>query len=827
MSSTGIKKSKAGSQRSLLSIQPLSFRPVMALLAGATLCSGISAAPISNPEAVHQSAIEQARHGQHGNALKQLNLLIQAYPENLLFRYDYINTLAWAGRDEEVLAQLSYIHFEQAPAYVLRAIGKSARNRQRPELAIQAYRAALKQTPNERQARLGLAMSLAEAKQLVEANQQIRSLLETDPGSIELLNALAYIKETDQDYAGAFDVYDRLLKIEPDNKGARHSRVLSLLRLGVPHEALQFARRDTDLFSPEEWNRMLGDQAAIEIRWGQQPVVDPSQRYYNTDKAIELLKSQYNNITDKTSPAYRRNRFDLIAAYRNRRYMRKAVTLYEQLRKDDIKQFPPYVQALVGDAYLSLRQPEQAITLLEKSVDKDPDNLDAQYSLYYAYLEAGRYEQSLTHIHALENSLPQWIWPPGSKEKQLNFDHLYARIISSMARAYIGKLDQAENRLNTLLTQAPDNIDAQNSLAHVSLWRGWPRLALGKYQTVLAQDSDNTEAKTGIVSALSARGNVVEAEVALESLQQQYNDHPQVKNLTREANVRKMREIWFEMTGGSSSDTTLYQGSSDLGFTAYYYDRPWHPGLRAFAYLSHLQGNFSGETATRNRGSAGLHYQQQDIVLKGRVSGGDGAAGLSFQGDWNPTDHWKGSLAIETFSEQTPLRADLAGVKARSLEIDTQYRFHESRSLGASLQYMDFDDGNQRNTLSVFGQQRLFTGLRYKLAGELYLYRQTNTIDNTAYFNPSKQNSIELNFNNEWLTYMQYEKSMRQRLKIGIGSSSQQNFDTKSTWMVSYEHYWSFSQTLSLAYGISRSRPVYDGVKESFIRGFMNLYVRF
>ncbi|MCF6235917.1 MAG: poly-beta-1,6 N-acetyl-D-glucosamine export porin PgaA [Gammaproteobacteria bacterium] len=805
-------------------------RPVIALLAGAVLYSDIStvtAAPIVNPKVVHHSAVEQARQGQHGAALKQLNSLVQAYPDNLLFRYDYINTLAWAERDEEVLAQLPHIDFEQAPTYVLRAIGKSARNRQHPNVAIQAYRAALKQTPNERQTQLGLAMSLAEAKQPVKAKKQIQSLLKTDPGSIELLKTLAYIKEVDHDYAGAFDIYDRLLVIEPNNKSIRYARVMSLLQLGVPHEALQFARRDTSLFTPEEWNRMLGDQAAIEIRWGQQRVVEPSQRYFNTDKAIELLKNQLNNITNKTSPAYLRNRFDLIAAYRNRRYMREATRLYEQLRKEGVKHFPPYVQALVGDAYLSQRQPEQAITLLEKSINKDPHNLDAQYSLYYAYLEAGRYEQSLTHIDALDNSLPQWIWPPGSKEKQLNFDKLYASTVSSMARAYTGKLGQAENRLNALLAQDPDNTGAQTSLAHVFLWRGWPRLALEKYQSVLAQDSDNTEAKTGIVSALSARGNFAESEAVLKPLQYQYSDYLQVKNLTREVNIRKMREVWLEVNGGSSSDTTLYQGSSDLGFTAYYYDRPWRLGLRSFAYLSHLQGNFSGETATRNRGGIGFHYQQQDVVLRGNVSGGDGSAGLSLQGSWNPTDHWQGSLAIETFSDETPLRADLAGVKARSLNVGTKYRFHESRSLGASIQYMDFDDGNQRNTLSVFGQQRLFTGLRYKLASELYLYHQTNSVDNAAYFNPSKQSSVELSFNNEWLTFMHYEKSMRQRFKIGIGSSSQQNFDTKPTWMVSYEHYWSFSQQLSLAYGMSRSKPVYDGVKESFIRGFMNLYIRF
>ncbi len=634
-------------------------------------------------------------------------------------------------------------------------------------------------------------------------------------------------KESEHNYAAAIAIYDRLLTIHPDHRNAKRGRIMSLLRLGAPHQALRLAGQNTGLFSPDEWQQMFGDQSAKEIRWGRLPSVDPAERYNDTDSAIQLLKKQYLKITDEASDAALRNRFDLMAAYHNRRYAHKSIKIYKQLQEKGVKSFPPYVQAIVGDAYLAMREPEKAITLLKQSLDQYPENLDAQYSLFYAYLEAGHYKKSLDHIDTFAASLPEWIWPPGSKERQLNIDRLYAQATAIMARAYVGNLGVAESELQSFAKQSPPNTDIQSSLASIHLWRGWPHRALQEYRTVLTHDPDNLDAHKGIVSALTARGDIHGSDAALKPLQTVYGDDPHVKNLVRESTIRKMREIWVEINGGSGTGTKFDRGNKDLGFAAYYYDSPLNPGLRPFAYFSRNQADFTGETVQRNRLAAGLHYQQQDIVLRGNLSAGTGSPGISLQGDWSPTDHWQGSFSMESFSEQTPLRADLGGIEAWSLGASTKYRFHESRSLGLSLQYMGFDDGNRRKTLSALGQQRLITGLRYKLDGELSLYHQTNTANEAIYFNPSTQSAIGLNLNSEWLTYRHYEKSMRQRLLINIGSSSQQDFNTEPTWTVSYEHHWSFSQQLSLGYGINRSRPVYDGIREFFTRGFMNLYIRF
>lgn len=814
----------------VLHVPRLPSRPAMVLMAGLCAVQSVVAAPVvkalSNPGAEHRSAVAQARQGEHEAALKRLAALLTAYPENPAVRYDYLSVLAWAGRDEEVLAQSSQLDFAQVPAYVLKVIGKSARNRQRPVLAITAYDVVLLRDSKDRQARLGLAMSLAEAQQPAKANAQMVRLLKAAPSSVELLEALAYVKEADGDYAAALAVYDRLLKIVPAHRSARRGRILSLLRLGVPHEAIRLARHDAEVFTPEDWQRMAGDQAAREIRWGRLPTVTPAERYRDTDSAITRLQEQYRQITDKDSAAALRNRFDLISAYRNRRLMQQATTLYEQLRERGVTPFPPYVLAVVGDAYLSLRQPQQAVVLLKQSIEGYADDLDAQYSLFYAYLEAGQYEKSLAHIDRLADSLPQWTWSPGSKERQPNLDKLYAQTVVAMARAYVDKLDIAEGRLEAQLARAPASTDTRNSLGSVYLWRGWPRLAQGEFRAVLALEPENLGARTGMVSVLAARGDDAAADAALIPLLSDYADDIHVGNLARDAEVRKMREIWLEVSGGSSS-SNIYQSSSDLAFTTYYYDKPWNPGLRPFVYMMYREADFQEQTVSRNRLAAGVSYRQRDMTLRGSISDGNGSPGISLQGNWMPTDQWRGGLSLQSFSEQTPLRADLRGVEAWSLEASTEYRFHESRSLGLSLQYMGFDDDNRRNTLTAFARQRLINGLRYKLSGEVYLYRQTNTVEGTDYFNPSRRDSAELSLSNEWLTYRHYEKSMRQRLVASVGPNRQQGFDTKLSWSLSYEHHWSFSRQFSLSYGITRAQPVYDGVQESTMRGFLNLYARF
>ncbi len=782
--------------------------------------------PSESPEMVHRAAISYARQGRYDAALERLSALVKSHPSRAAFFHDYITVLSWAGRDKQVLELSARINPEQAPGYVLYAIGKSARNQQRPETAIKIYQIALRRGTDKWQARLGLALSHAEAGNPAEARKQLKALLKKKPKSIELLEALAYLKQLDGDYAGAIAVYDRILASRPAHRAARRGRIMNLIRLGAAHEAArQASRAAPGLFTREELEQIAAHQAAAAVRWGELPVSSPAERYRTTDRAINLLQEQYAGMEEKNTVSALRNRFDLIAAYRNRYRMHEAVALYEVLRDRGVTGFPPYVQAAVGEAYLYLQQPERAAALLEQAIKGYPDNLDARYALYYAYLESGHYEKSLAYIDSLVASLPEKKWEGNGKEWRWSEDRLYAETVAAQARAYVGKLDLAERRLRELVAQAPANPSTRNALGEVALWRGWPRQAEIEHRMVLAQDPENLTARIGIVRTASSRNDVATAETALQPLLLHHAEDPHVRELRRESEVRKMRELWMSLSGGTSS--SLYQGSNELTAESYYYANPWQPGLRPFVHLLHSEANFSAQTAVRNRLAAGLHYRTRDRVLRGSISEGSGSPGISLQGDWSFTDHLRGNLSLESFSVQTPLQAELSDVEAWSVQIGTEYRFHESRSLGISFQRMGFDDGNQRHTYTAFGRQRLLNGLRYRLEGELTAYRQTNSNDRAAYFNPSRQTSFELQLANRWETWRRYDRSMHQRLLLNIGTTEQQGFGTGTIWRVGYEHHWSFSRQLSLSYGISRSRPVYDGNQEHATRGFAQLYIRF
>ncbi len=780
----------------------------------------------TTPDKEHRAAIALARSGRYDAALERLSALMEAHPSRKTFLYDYIAVLSWAGHDEKAVAPVSRIELSRTPDYVLFALGKSARNQQQPELAIKIYETILKRNSGNEEARMGLALSLAEAGNPHEAERKLKALLKRKPRSPGLLEAVAYVRQLDGNHTGAIAAYEKLLKIAPNNRTARRGRIVNLVQVGAAHQAVRLLEQESpDLFEPEEREQIIAHRNAQAIRWGELPTAHPARRHADTERAIALLQEQYEKMEDKTAPAALRNRFDLILAYRNRNHADKAVALYERLIDQGVTRFPPYVQAAAGESYLSLRQPERAIELLEPAIEKYPDDLDARYALYYAYLESGRYEKSLAYIDALADSLPAREWRPDNKEWEWSVDKLYARTIAAQARAHVGRLDVAAGRLEELLEQAPADPDVRNALASVALWRGWPRRAQTEYRIVLAQDPENLGARIGTIRAMSARGDIRMADEMLGSLLPYYEDDLHVRELLREAAVRNMREIWIGINGGSSS--SLYQGSKEITMEGYYYDHPWQSGLRPFLHLLHGEADFSGQTATRDRMAIGLHYRKRDTELRGSISNGEGTPGISLKGTREFTDHWRGTLALDSYSTEAPLQAKLHGIDAWAVQAGMEYRFHESRSLGFSTQHMGFDDGNRRNIVIAYGRQRLHTGMRYRLDGRLTLYRQTNSEKGAPYFNPSRQTSWELEFHNRWETWRRYEKSMHQRLLVMLGRNSQRGFDSESTWQIGYEHHWSFSRQLSLSYGISRARPVYDGKQEYTTRGFINLYARF
>jgi len=776
-------------------------------------------------EAEYKQLIKLARGGDYDQAIRRLAVLVKEFPRESRFLYDYITVLGWAGRDERVLEQLSGIDIDNAPAYVTDTIGKSARNQRRYDTATRIYRGALKKQPGRRQSILGLVLVLADKGDHKAAVEALQPLLELTPVPVSALEALAYIHEIRHDFTAALSAYDHILELQPGHRGARRGRILAALRLGMPHLASEMAGRDPDVLTEADRQAVKGDLAAMTIRWGRLYTVDPDERYRDTDRAIELLLQQLGVYPDKTSPAAVRTRLDLMAAYRDRRRMEEAVAIHKALDAEGID-IPGYALAAAGDAYLYLHQAWAAVPLLEAAFARQPNDIDVGMSLFYAYADSGNLDAALSHIDRLAARQPEWIRPPGASQREWNPNRLQADITAALGRAYADNLEEAQQRLIALARQAPNNTDVRKELGQIYIWRGWPRLALDEFLSVLTLGPEHVSARAGLVEATVMVGDLAAADTALAPLVERYGDETEVKRLERRRQTRQLRELWVQALGGSSSGSA--EGSDDLGYEVYLYDAPWTPALRPFIHGYYAEATYPDKNIYYDRLGVGLHYRIRNMELRGELDdGSNGDPGLALQLAWSADDFWSFRAGLDSRSDDVPLQAHGENIHGWSATLGVEHRFHEGRSLGLKLQYLGFSDGNERRILSAYGRQRLFSSPRYKLDATLYLYQQHNSDSNVPYFNPSLDRSAEITLANEWLTYRHYEKTFRQRLLIGAGRNSQQGFGTDAIWSLTYEHHWDLSERLGCSYGLSRMRSVYDGVAEFADRFFLKIYARF
>jgi biofilm PGA synthesis protein PgaA len=114
---------------------------------------------------------------------------------------------------------------------------------------------------------------------------------------------------------------------------------------------------------------------------------------------------------------------------------------------------------------------------------------------------------------------------------------------------------------------------------------------------------------------------------------------------------------------------------------------------------------------------------------------------------------------------------------------------------------------------------------RLTLTGALYASR--NSAAATPYFNPSRDFSPTLEFENEWLQWRRYTRAFRHRLVVSVGNYWQQAFGNGSVAGVRYEQEWEADDRVSVRYGIGRSRHPYDGVQTLRSYGYLHLNWRF
>lgn len=798
------------------------------VLLGAALLLASPARVCSEPDIAvrHRVAVEAARAGDFSAALTQLRALRKQAPDDPRLLYDEALVLLWSGQAPLALERVETVPPRTLPTYLLEPLAPAARDAGRPDLAAGYYAALLHREPVAPTPYLAAAMVEAERGFPQAALVRLGAVGGRWADHFDYWMALGYVRGLAGDAHGAVTAYRHAVRLDPQSKDAQRGLIVRLRQAGQPKTALQLAERwqvplDADLRRGLEHDVVVGL-----IRRSEDPDVPLAQQLAARQQALSALGAGAPGILPPLALGEsqgQRRAFDLLIALRDARRAADVVTVHTQIEAAGIDQ-PPYVLAAAADAYLMLRQPREAEALYRRIGLLEPTNYQARVGLFYALVEQNRFGEALAVIDAAERDAERAAaGEPAAPPAGPLTD---TRVTAAMGRAYADKLPAAQRRLEALPEQ--NSTTVATARGTIYRWRGWPRRALESYEQALASAPQAVDPALGRIGALLDLDRDAQAQTELAALATTHGDHPAVQAAQRDLALRQRPELTLDIGRSRSSGSTF--GSRDLSIRSTGYGSPITAHLRPLLTALRQSALFPEGWGLIERAGAGLDYRRNgwqarlDLTASWRDND---RAGVGLQlSRWLDDHVWLGGTA-EYNSADVPLRGQHAGVRGNRLQLATRYRFDERRRLGLSYDLGDYNDNNRRQAVTAFAEQRLLTTPSYRLDGRAEIYGSRNRETDVFYYSPHRDFAANVTLNNHWRTWRRYEKSFAQRFSLTGGTYHSTGRGTAGIWSVGYGHDWRLGPKLSLGYGISHGRHVYDGTAERDTRLMLTLDMRF
>ncbi len=775
------------------------------------LCSLPAQADLSaEARARQQEAVALARAGDHRSALLGLRALMAEYPESLALKHDEIVVTFWAGDFQAVLTLAESLDPEETPAYVASAVARAARNRQRFELAVRWYEAAMARAPSRLDLKLGLAMALADAGQPRAARDALTGLPDNET---DVRLASAYLHRLDRAFVQAVADYDRVLAEEPDNVEALRGKVEALRGLLLPEQALEIARDHPALLSREEVDRLQADALALRLR---SALWSPGKRYPFPEirRSLEEIEGRLADV-DPTGDLGRRLRFDRIVALNAMHRWPEALQEYEALREEGVA-LPTYVLHNAGQIQLNLRRPEAAERTLREARALAPDDVEIAISLFYALIDQERYGEAQALIDGLVASMDPVLRAAPDAPGKPNPAYLNARVVAAMARAYADRLDEAILMLQAVLEEAPGNRQALVSLGHVYRWRGLPHRAEAVYRQAMSNDpAENLDVDFGLAHTHLAQQDYATVRAAMRRLSPPFLTYASFDDIHLYWSQHFRSQILMDVRYGKSSGDTFGSRQYDASF--WWFSYPWRLNYRAYVRTQDSWAEFPQGDHARRRLAGGVEYRGGPWRLMGELSGDRfdlDTPGGRLQADYRASDRWFLGAEADFASYATPLRADRADIRSDRYAARARYRRNEIWEVYGELAVQPFHDGNDVTSAAIDGRYRLVSGNTYKI--DLYggAALLNSTLENPVYYSPDRAFAGHVGVRSTWRQFRRYQHMLVHRLSADVGLYDQKGFGSDPTWTLDYELEWRLSERLALRGGLTLNRRVYDGGEE-------------
>lgn len=755
----------------------------------------------------HEAAITAARAGELDASLEQLATLRAEYPDNRLILVDETIVLSWAGRDADVANNAAILSPATDAFDVLSVVAKSYRNLQQFDDAAAWYEAALQRRPESVDARLGLVMSLTDAREFSRAESELAAFPDETARTLPVLRVRAYLMEAQGRLLEVLSSYDAMLASRPGDHDILRDKALLLRQLLMPEHSLKLAREYPGILNDEEMAGLEADELALSIRNSAQ-IFEPRNKDVVDSKDALARINEYLETVPANSPRQVTLRQDRLLALVDANEFEEAVAEYEWLRSQGERP-PVYVVFAAAKAYSAQGRPADARELLAVCREAEPENYDYRVEEYYVLLELGELDLALARAQEmLERQVPirtDRYYP------RPNPDYLMAKLRIVLAKAYADRLDEAQADLEMLAREAPHNASIRQELAAIYMWRGWPERAIEQYQQILTIYPEHEGARVGLAGAQIDKQQYRAAQEEVSALLLDYPDDRQVQALSQRWQLHGKGRLVLESSFGNSSGDTF--GSSHYTVDGWWFSPPFEDWYRGYVHTFDTFAEFQEGDGRRRRIAAGLDYRRGDWTARGEVStprwGGD--AGLHTEVDHRLTDKWSVGASLEFNSYDMLLRGYVNDVQNDQLSVRANFSPSEMTSAGANVTAARFDDSNKRHALSVFGSHRLLNEPKWKVDATAFAYASQNSLDGASYFNPQQDKSLSVGALIHWYQLQSPERRIYHRLHPQLGTYNQDGFGGNSVWRLDYELELQINRRWVVRLGAGRGRHAYDG----------------
>ena len=625
----------------------------------------------------------------------------------------------------------------------------------------------------------------------------------------------------------ALDLIESLSARHPDNNDLYALRVHTLTELGARQKAWQLYRERPQLFSADEAQRIELDRLAALINASTYYAETPMDARTSTAEADAAIDDylKRNKLDHDTLPPRLRN--DRILLLNETKRYRDVVAEYERMRGTG-QPVPGYVAAEVADSLMALRRPDDALNLTRIATEADPTNANWGIQQAYAFSES---EQFTPALHALDRHVAAnapWLRTANARQPYPNWKRYDTELNRTLIASYAEDLPGAQQSLETMLAEAPNNSALHVAIGGVYARRGWQERALEQYRIATTLDPRSTSARIGQAESLIALRQDDLASPLLAVLNHDDPDSAQVQQANREWALHRgwQWQVETESSASSGNGSQSPLGARDarhaFAIESPLIDDRWRVSAAAFD----SSAEFGGSTIHDRRNQVGVHYAYDRLDWRAAVNRSVDAldsTGLSLDLGWRFNDTLSGSISARRHDPEASLQARAAGIQADSLAASLAWSRNERSTLSVGAQNSHYDDGNRRASATLRYDHRLLTRPHLFLNGSASLYTSRNSRDDAPYFNPSRDGSVDYTLSIDHLAWRRYERHFRHRLSIGVGQYWQADFGSAWIPTLQYEHEWRFALGRTLNYGLRWSQPVYDGNREQHF----GLYGRF